>query len=133
MDWRYGAHYFEERLIDHDVTSNYGGWNAASGLGPGKVLQFNALRQSKKFDPEGEYIKTWCPELKSVPLFFLHDPWNMSMTQQKTAGVLIGQHYPEVIKCKKYLEPQFNTQSALFGSSTPQQEQKRGGNRPRSR
>lgn len=44
MDWRYGAHHFEEVLVDHDVTSNYGGWNAASGLGPGKVLNFNALR-----------------------------------------------------------------------------------------
>lgn len=46
MDWRFGAHHFEEVLVDHDVTSNYGGWNAASGLGPGKVLNFNALRQS---------------------------------------------------------------------------------------
>lgn len=94
MDWRYGAHHFEETLIDHDVTSNYGGWNAASGLGPGKVLHFNALRQSQKFDAKGEFIRFWCPELSSVPLTNLHDPWNMSPGEQKNSGVLIGEDYP---------------------------------------
>jgi deoxyribodipyrimidine photo-lyase len=43
QDWRYGAHYFEEKLIDHDVASNYGGWNFSSGIGPGQVLVFNSL------------------------------------------------------------------------------------------
>lgn len=41
QDWRYGAYHFEETLIDHDVHSNTGGWNAAGGMGPGKVLAFN--------------------------------------------------------------------------------------------
>lgn len=81
MDWRYGAHYFEEKLLDHDVTSNYGGWNAASGLGPGKVLHFNALSQSKKFDSQGKFIKMWCPELKQVTLTNIHEPWNMTLEQ----------------------------------------------------
>ena len=44
QDWRYGAHYFEEMLIDHDVTSNYGGWNFSGGIGPGRVLVFNSLK-----------------------------------------------------------------------------------------
>ena len=51
QDWRFGAHYFEEKLIDHDVTSNYGGWCGSSGIGPGRVLVFNSLLQSTKFDP----------------------------------------------------------------------------------
>lgn len=63
QDWRYGAHHFEEMLIDHDVRSNYGGWSACAGLGPGRVNFFNTLLQSKKFDPKGEYIKLWVPEL----------------------------------------------------------------------
>jgi deoxyribodipyrimidine photo-lyase len=44
QDWRNGAYYFEEILIDHDVQSNYASWSFASGIGPGKVLLFNALK-----------------------------------------------------------------------------------------
>merc|ERR1712125_127557 len=77
QDWRYGAHYFEEKLIDHDVQSNYGGWSFSSGVGPGRELVFNSLRQSRVFDDQGLYIKTWCPELKSVPIEYIRDPWDM--------------------------------------------------------
>jgi len=41
------------------------------------VLVFNSLTQSQKFDPEGTYIRTWCPELQNVPDDYIHDPWNM--------------------------------------------------------
>ena len=44
QDWRHGAYHFEETLIDHDVHSNTGGWNAAGGMGPGKVLNFNQIK-----------------------------------------------------------------------------------------
>lgn len=43
QDWRFGAHHFEETLIDHDVRCNYGGWSAIAGLGPGRVNFFNTL------------------------------------------------------------------------------------------
>ena len=50
QDWRFGAYHFEEKLIDHDVHSNYGSWNCAVGLGPSKVLHFNVIKQSQDFD-----------------------------------------------------------------------------------
>jgi len=115
QDWRYGAHYFEERLIDHDVQSNYGGWNFAAGLGPGRVLLFNSLLQSTKFDPEGSFIRKWCPELSNVPNEYIHDPWNMPSKLQKDAGLSIVRYtkdmkapkekkelYPLPIRCDKY-------------------------------
>ena len=77
QDWRYGAHYFEEKLIDHDVQSNYGGWCFSSGIGPGRVLIFNSVKQSRDFDKNGDYIKLWVPELKKVPVEFIHEPWTM--------------------------------------------------------
>lgn len=77
QDWRYGAYYFEEKLIDHDVQSNYGSWCFSAGVGPGKVLAFNSLGQSSKFDAHGEFIRKWCPELTSIPTDYIHDPWNM--------------------------------------------------------
>lgn len=106
QDWRYGAHYFEEKLIDHDVTSNYGGWNFSGGIGPGRVLVFNSLKQSRDFDAQGTYIKTWCPELKNVEPDYIHDPWNMPKSLQKTTGVTIGDDYPAVVQCIKYTNPE---------------------------
>ena len=74
QDWRYGAHHFEETLLDHDVQSNYGSWNSAAGVGTGRVNRFNTSLQSSKFDPDGEFIRTWCPELAEVPLELIHNP-----------------------------------------------------------
>lgn len=105
QDWRYGAHHFEEKLIDHDVQSNYGGWSFSAGIGPGRVLVFNSLKQSRDFDKDGVYIKTWCPELKKVPLEHIHEPWNMPIAVQKQCGVLINRDYPRAIECLKYTDP----------------------------
>ena len=77
-----GAYHFEEQLIDHDVQSNYASWNFASGIGPGKTLNFNILGQSTKFDGKGEFIRRWVPELRDVPVDYIHDPWNMPSEMQ---------------------------------------------------
>ena len=69
-------------LIDHDCASNYGGWCGSAGVGAGRVLVFNTMTQSTKFDPAGEYIKTWVPELANVPTDYIHDPWNMPKSLQ---------------------------------------------------
>lgn len=108
QDWRHGAHWFEQQLIDHDVQSNYGGWNASAGIGAGRVNNFNTLLQSSKFDPQGTFIKMWCPELASVPIDYIHDPWNMPKNIQTKVGIRIGEHtkgllnYPAPIPCSKY-------------------------------
>ena len=90
--------HFEEKLIDHDFQSNYANWNFAAGLGPGRVLRFNVLKQSTELDPDGRFIKKWCPELKSIPCGgereYLHDPWNMPVGVQKKCEVEIGNQYP---------------------------------------
>jgi len=77
-------------LIDHDVTSNYGSWNFSAGIGPGKVLNFNSLKQSRDFDKDGNFIKMWCPELKNVPNDYIHDPWNMPIALQKSTGIILN-------------------------------------------
>jgi len=94
LDWRIGADHFESLLVDHDVSSNYGNWNAAAGLTGGRINKFNIVKQSRDYDPQGEYIRTWVPELREVPLQFLFEPWKMSKSMQEAAGCVIGEHYP---------------------------------------
>ena len=103
--WLYGAYHFEEKLIDHDVQSNYGGWAFSSGIGPGRVLVFNSAKQSRDFDKNGDYIKMWVPELKRVPVEYIHEPWTMPKTLQLACKTEIGKDYPAPIPCEKYTKP----------------------------
>jgi len=68
-----GEKYFYQRLIDGDLAANNGGWqwSASSGMDPKPVRIFNPASQAQKFDPEGEYIREWLPELRSLDTEFL--------------------------------------------------------------
>lgn len=89
LDWRLGADHFESLLLDHDVYSNYGNWNAAAGLLGGRLNQFNMAKQSRDYDPAGNYIRYWIPELKAVPVPRVFEPWLMSQSDQMRYTVKI--------------------------------------------
>ncbi|MFN2411351.1 MAG: FAD-binding domain-containing protein, partial [Halomonas sp.] len=61
LDWRYGAAWFEQQLVDYDVASNYGNWQYQAGVGadPKGPRHFNLAKQAQQFDPEGEFVKHW--------------------------------------------------------------------------
>lgn len=67
LDWRYGAAYFEQQLIDYDVASNWGNWQYLAGVGadPRGKRHFNLQKQTAEHDPEGLFIKRWSGESKS--------------------------------------------------------------------
>ncbi len=74
-----------------------GGWQWTAGVGTDAAPYFrifNPVLQSAKFDPQGRYIKTWVPELTSVPTEFIHAPWTMPLSLQISLGVRIGRDYP---------------------------------------
>jgi deoxyribodipyrimidine photo-lyase len=78
IDWRRGARYFFEALVDGDPASNNGGWQWAASTGTDAQPYFrifNPVSQGLKFDPEGVYVRRWVPELRDVELKFLHAPW----------------------------------------------------------
>ncbi|KAK1752693.1 Deoxyribodipyrimidine photo-lyase [Echria macrotheca] len=78
IDWRMGERFFMEHLVDGDFASNNGGWGFAASVGvdPQPYFRvFNPLLQSEKFDPEGEYIRAWVPELRGVVGKAVHDPY----------------------------------------------------------
>ncbi|WP_197454249.1 deoxyribodipyrimidine photo-lyase [Stieleria varia] len=76
IDWRWGERHFMNLLIDGDLAANNGGWQWSASTGTDSVPYFrifNPFSQSKRFDPDGDYIKEFCPELKDVPASALHD------------------------------------------------------------
>lgn len=78
IDWRLGEKYFIENLIDGDLAANNGGWQwcASTGVDAAPYFRiFNPLRQSERFDPEGKFIKQYCPELAKLDAKSIHEPY----------------------------------------------------------
>ncbi len=99
-DWRLGELYFMQKLVDGDEASNNGGWQWAAGTGTDAqpfFRIFNPTSQGEKFDPDGEYVKRWVPELKRVPAKYVHRPWDLSPHEQEAVGCVLGRDYPKPI------------------------------------
>ena len=97
IDWRYGEKYFADKLIDLDFSNNNGGWqwSASTGVDAQPYFRiFNPYLQSKKFDPEGVYIRKYVPELNRLPSRIIHQPHLMTEEEQSKFGVIIGKDYP---------------------------------------
>jgi len=97
INWQLGEKWFMENLIDGDPAANNGGWQWVAGTGTDAAPYFrifNPVTQSKRFDPSGEYIRRWVPELAEVPNEFIHSPRSMPHDIQLSTGCLIGKHYP---------------------------------------
>jgi deoxyribodipyrimidine photo-lyase len=100
LNWQEGERYFFGRLIDADVASNNGGWQWSAGTGTDAspwFRIFNPVSQGKKFDPEGVYVRRYVPELSSVPVTLIHEPWKMSRQEQEAVACRIGRDYPAPI------------------------------------
>lgn len=93
VDWRVGARYFLDWLVDGDIANNQLNWQWVAGTGtdsrPNRVL--NPLAQAQRYDPDGEYVRRYLPELRDIPDGRVHEPWRLSRSDR---GVL---DYPEPI------------------------------------
>ena len=74
VDWRHGADWFEHHLLDYDTASNWGNWCAAAGMTGGRINRFNIAKQTKDYDPSGDYVKRWIPELREIPAAYITEP-----------------------------------------------------------
>jgi deoxyribodipyrimidine photo-lyase len=101
IDWRWGERWFMRMLLDGDQASNNGNWQwiASVGVDPQPPFRriFNPARQQARFDPDGEYVRRYVPELEHVPAAYLAEPWKMPAEVQAEAGCQIGSDYPEPI------------------------------------
>ncbi len=100
ISWTEGAWWFWDTLVDADLAQNTLGWQWTAGCGADAAPYFrvfNPSSQGEKFDAEGLYVHRWCPELKRVPLRWLHRPWEAPAETLAAAGVVLGRDYPRPI------------------------------------
>ncbi|GAB4861222.1 Cryptochrome-1 [Ancistrocladus abbreviatus] len=97
LPWRWGMKYFWDTLLDADLESDALGWQYISGMLPdGRELDRidNPQFEGYKFDPNGEYVRRWLPELARLPTEWIHHPWDAPESVLQAAGVELGSNYP---------------------------------------
>jgi len=100
VPWQAGANWFLDTLVDADLANNSAGWQWVAGCGTDAAPYFrifNPILQGKKFDPMGDYVRRWVPELERLPSKLIQEPWKADRDEQKAANVIIGEDYPEPI------------------------------------
>jgi deoxyribodipyrimidine photo-lyase len=101
LDWRLGESYFMRMLLDGDQANNNGNWQwiASVGVDPAPVYRrlYNPASQRNKYDPTGDYVRRYIPELRNVPDKYLSEPWKMPKDVQRDSKCIIGKDYPEPI------------------------------------
>jgi deoxyribodipyrimidine photo-lyase len=100
LPWQAGARWFWDTLVDADLAQNTLGWQWTAGCGADAAPYFrvfNPVGQGEKFDPQGDYVRRWCPELARLPAEWIHQPWAAPAAVLDQAGVRLGENYPPPI------------------------------------
>lgn len=100
LPWRWGMKYFWDTLLDADLESDALGWQYITGTLPDS-REFDRIDNPQfegyKFDPNGEYVRRWLPELSRLPTEWIHHPWNAPESVLQAAGIELGSNYPRPI------------------------------------
>lgn len=97
IDWREGARWFWDTLVDADLANNTLGWQWVGGCGADAAPYFrvfNPILQGEKFDSAGEYVRKWIPEIARLPNQWIHQPWEAPQEVLQKAGIVLGETYP---------------------------------------
>ncbi|MCB1827007.1 MAG: deoxyribodipyrimidine photo-lyase [Coxiellaceae bacterium] len=100
IHWHEGEAWFWDTLLDADLANNIAGWQWVAGCGADAAPYFrifNPTLQGEKFDPEGNYVRQWVPELAELPKKYIHDPSSAPAEVLQAAGVKLGEDYPQPI------------------------------------
>lgn len=100
IDWRVGEAWFWDTLCDADPANNAASWQWVAGSGADAAPYFrifNPFTQGEKFDPEGQYIRRFVPELAKLPNGYIHRPWDAPPAILRAAGIELGRDYPAPI------------------------------------
>jgi len=97
IHWRAGEDWFWDTLVDADLANNASSWQWVAGCGADAAPYFrifNPVLQGEKFDPEGDYVRRWVPELARLVAKWIHRPWEAPKAALEAAGVRLGETYP---------------------------------------
>ncbi len=100
IDWRHGAAWFWDTLVDADRANNSASWQWVAGCGADAApffRIFNPVLQGQKFDADGDYVRHWVPELAGLPDRHLHAPWQAPAEILAGADVRLGDSYPRPV------------------------------------
>jgi len=100
IPWQHGAAWFWDTLVDADLANNSASWQWVAGSGADAAPYFrifNPIIQGKKFDPQGDYVRRWVPELGNLPASHIHEPWTAPDDMLDRAGIKLDQDYPRPI------------------------------------
>jgi len=100
IPWQRGEAWFWDTLVDADLANNAMGWQWVAGSGPDAAPYFrvfNPVRQGERFDPDGQYVRRWIPELAALDADWIHHPWDAPANELAKAGVTLGTNYPKPI------------------------------------
>ena len=108
LHWKHGERWFWDTLVDADLANNSASWQWVAGCGADAAPYFrifNPVTQGMKFDPSGEYVRMYVPELKDLPDKYLFSPWEAPGSVLMDAGVTLGNTYPyPIVDLKKSRE-----------------------------
>ena len=105
IDWRAGERWFMRRLVDGDPASNNGGWqwSASTGTGAQPCFRiFNPTSQGERFDPDGEYVRRWVPELEGLPGKAVHRPWNAPLESRAYPAPVVNHARERVVALARF-------------------------------
>jgi deoxyribodipyrimidine photo-lyase len=100
IGWQAGARWFWDTLVDADLAQNTLGWQWTAGCGADAAPYFrvfNPVSQGEKFDPHGDYVRRWCPELAKLPPDWIHQLDKAPPETLHAAGVELGRTYPQPV------------------------------------
>ncbi|WP_435106288.1 cryptochrome/photolyase family protein [Arhodomonas sp. AD133] len=100
LPWQLGERWFWDTLVDADLANNSLGWQWVAGSGADAAPYFrifNPVRQGERFDPAGDYVTRWIPELAGLPARYRHAPWTAPADVLAEAGLTLGRDYPRPI------------------------------------
>jgi len=110
IDYRRGEAHYMKHLTDGDWAQNNAGWQWSAGCGCDAQPYFrifNPVTQGRKFDPEGDYVRRWVPELERMPARYIHCPWEAPDAVLRAARVRLEETYPRPVVDHRFARERF--------------------------